>query len=86
MNRPTLIVVVIALVVMVAGAYYWYSYLRTTPEEQALQDAADLLVGGAAQDLSSAVDTSVNAVGETPDANPLTKTNPFSGVKTNPFE
>lgn len=86
MNRAALVSFVIALVVVAAGVYYWYAYLRTTPEERALEEAAVLLTGDTTEQILSVIDTSVSPVGETPDANPLTRTNPFSGVKTNPFE
>ena len=84
MNRSILIV--LAIVIVAAGAYYWYANLRVTPEEQTLQDAATLLTESVVDDLSTAVDTSVSPVGETPDVNPVERANPFSGVKTNPFE
>lgn len=86
MNRPTLIGIVIALVVVAAGMYYWEANLRVTPEERTLTEAADLLAGGATDNVLSSIDPSVSPVGEAPDTNPLTRTNPFSGVKTNPFE
>lgn len=87
MDRRTLITVVIALAVVAAGAWYWYENLRITPEEQALTEAVDLLAGSEITDeVSSAVDTSVKPVGETPDANPVERANPFTNVKTNPFE
>lgn len=84
MNRTTLISVIVALVVVAAGAYYWYAILRATPEERTLEEAVDLLVESAGSALP-VIDPSVNPVGETPDVNPLTNTNPFTGVKTNPF-
>lgn len=87
MDRRTLITVVIALAVVAAGAWYWYANLRITPEEQALTEAVDLLAGsGITDEVSSAVDTSVKPVGETPDANPVERANPFTNIKTNPFE
>ncbi|MBI2278602.1 MAG: hypothetical protein HYU81_00900 [Candidatus Brennerbacteria bacterium] len=86
MNRSTIIAIVIALIAVAVGVYYFTADLDTTPEERALTEAADLLAGDESSNLSSVVDTSVNPVGETPDVNPVERANPFSGVKTNPFE
>ncbi|MFH1162213.1 MAG: hypothetical protein V1696_02980 [Candidatus Jorgensenbacteria bacterium] len=90
MNKRLLIAVAVAVVLIAAGYWYWESTrVVLTPEQQALQsagDAAQAITESATQGVLPSLDVSANPVGGATDVNPVTKTNPFSGIKTNPFE
>jgi len=89
MNRKLLIAFVIAIVLLAAGYWYWTS-TRTapTPEEvniSAVGDAVKAITDSATQGVLPSLDIQTNPLDSVPDINPVTKTNPYSGVKTNPF-
>lgn len=89
MNKKLLIATVVALVLLAAGYWYWKSTTALTPEEQALEKAeesAKVLTESATQGVLPSLDVTSNPVGDLPDTNPVNKTNPFSDVKTNPFQ
>lgn len=92
MNKRTLIAVALALIVALLGAGYWYwQRTRATPplEEQALQNAeetAQVITESASQGILPSLDVQANPLGDSTDVNPVSKTNPFSGIKTNPFK
>ena len=79
---------ILAAVVIIAavGWYYWY-YLKpepTTPVEQAAS-AVEALSEQASQGVLPPVDPGSNPMQDAPDVNPVSKTNPFTNIKTNPF-
>lgn len=90
MKKPLYIVITVVLVVGLAVAvyFYWQGGKKLTPEETALKsagDAAQALTEGISQGLLPAMDLNTNPLETAPDVNPVTKTNPLSGIKTNPF-
>jgi len=89
MNKNLLMAVAVAVVLVAAGYWYWSTYLALTPEEKALQgagDAAQAITESATQGVLPSLDVGANPLGDAPDVNPAAKTNPFSGIKTNPFQ
>lgn len=91
-----LIIVLVAVVLVLAGGgyYYWKTQMQKTPEvpkstaEQAAQDVQNI-----ASSVSAGIGDSVSPNVTTPAANPIktnvnpyNNTNPFSGLKTNPFK
>lgn len=88
MNKKLLIAFAVAVVLIAAGYWYWQS-IKLTPEQEALQgagDAAQAITESATQGVLPSLDVGANPVGGATDVNPVTKTNPFSGLKTNPFQ
>ncbi|TSA45209.1 hypothetical protein D4R51_02310 [bacterium] len=81
MNKKLLIAFVVAIVLLAAGYWYWQSTpVAPTPEQANLNQ-----VGDSVKALNDSVTQGVLPSLAVPDANPTTKTNPFSGLKTNPF-
>lgn len=89
MNKKiVLIVSIAAALILIGGGYYYFkTRTQTTPEVQksAAEQAAEDIQKTAAS-VSAGVGSSVSPNVVTPDANPYNKTNPFSGLKTNPFQ
>ncbi|OGN34120.1 MAG: hypothetical protein A3I39_00310 [Candidatus Yanofskybacteria bacterium RIFCSPLOWO2_02_FULL_47_9b] len=82
MNKKLLIVVLIVVVLgLVGGAYY---YWKTKVQKTAAQRAADISTE-IGNNVSPDVTTPVVNLPDT-NANPYSKTNPFSNLKTNPFQ
>ncbi len=83
MNKKT-IFMIIAVVVIIAlgvGGYFYWKKTKTTPQEQILQtigETGEILGKNAAQGVLPSINN--------PDVNPISKTNPFKDIKTNPFE
>ncbi len=90
MNKKIVIMVVGVLIAAAAGYWYWQSTREAPPsEEQALQnaeEAAQAITESATQGVLPSLDVQANPLGDSTDVNPISKTNPFSGIKTNPFE
>ena len=81
MSKKYLIaILVLAVLVLAGGGYYWKTKMQkpvTAP------DAA----GEISETVLPAIDTStVNPAENIQSADPYEKTNPFSNIKTNPFE
>ncbi|MCX6753494.1 MAG: hypothetical protein NTV03_00315 [Candidatus Nomurabacteria bacterium] len=76
MNKKLLIIVVVVLVLIGSGYYYW----KIKPQ----QKAEDIQKTKA--NISADVGNNVTPDMTTPDANPYSKTNPFTNLKTNPFQ
>lgn len=82
-----------AVVLVVAAAGYWY-YQYYQKSRRAGEANAIRQAGGAAEDLSEkasqgtlpSINPGSNPMGNAPDTNPVSKTNPFSGIKINPFK
>lgn len=91
MNKKLLIAVVVAVVLLAAGYWYWNSTrVVLTPEQQALKNAeesAQAITDSATQGVLPSLDVPpANPLGDATNVNPAEKANPFSSVKTNPFE
>ncbi|MEK7149531.1 MAG: hypothetical protein AAB757_00935 [Patescibacteria group bacterium] len=82
-NKKT-IFMIIAVVVIIAlgvGGYFYWKKTKTTSQEQILQtigETGEILEKSAAQGVLPSINN--------PDVNPISKTNPFKDIKTNPFE
>lgn len=86
-----IVIAVIVIAVVAVGYLYWTKWRggALTPQEQVLQnagDAADVITQSATQGVLPSLGTQANPLQNQPDINPATKVNPFSNVKTNPFE
>jgi flagellar basal body-associated protein FliL len=90
MNKKLLIIVlaVVVLALIGGGYYYWQTKTQKSTAQQATED-----VQKTAADISSGIGNNVSPDLTTPavtlpntDANPYNKTNPFTNLKTNPFQ
>jgi len=91
MNRKLLIGLIVLVVVLIAGAggYFYYQKLKKAAQSDAIQNAgnfADDLSKNAAQGVLPSIDPKSNPMENAPDTNPVSKTNPFTNIKTNPFK
>ena len=96
MNRKTLSIVSIVMVLALAGGgyYYWKTKMQKAPEisKPAAQQAAEDIqkaIASVSADVGNNVSPDVTTPVVSPtqtDANPYNKTNPFSNLKTNPFQ
>lgn len=91
-NKKLLIGLAGILVVAIAAGYWYYQYYQKShkvTEADAIEQAgnsAENLAKQAAQGVLPEIDPQSNPMEDAPDINPISKTNPFSGVKTNPFK
>ena len=87
MNKKTITTFgALAVLLGAAGCGYWY-YLKpeaASPVEQA-GSAVKNLSEQASQGVLPTIDPGSNPMEDAPDVNPVSKTNPFSDIKTNPF-
>ncbi len=94
MNRKKIIIVgIVAAVLIVAAAGYWYyQYYQkshNTAEINAIEQAgsvAEDLGQKASKGVLPEIDPQSNLMENLPDTNSVSKTNPFSDIKTNPFK
>mgnify|MGYP001585176261 CR=1 FL=1 len=86
MNKKILIIVLIVVLVLIGGGgyYYWKIKAQKLAEQQRAEDA---------QKITDSIGNNVSPDVATPtvnlpntNANPYNKTNPFSDLKTNPFQ
>jgi len=85
-NIFILAAVVLLVVLGTAGYYYWKNYLAPASEESALNgvnEAAQTLTDSASKGVLPDMDASAASDAA---ANAITDTNPFSDMKTNPFQ
>lgn len=83
MNTKTLVAIVVIIAVAVLGYLYYTKWRGPNVQEnigaiENAEEAANAITESATQGTLPSL--------ETPDTNPVSKTNPFSNVKTNPFE
>lgn len=79
-DRQKIITVsVLAVVVVGAALGYYYVKKSSTPETQSATDVAT-------QGVLPSIGEAANPLTNKPDLNPTSKTNPFTSVKTNPFD
>lgn len=93
MDKKTIITIIVALIIVVLGVggyFYWSKNKVQTPQEQSQQvigETTGVLNESVSQGVLPSVDTGqVNPLKNNPDINPVNKTNPFTDVKTNPFQ
>ena len=87
MSKKTVISILAAVVIIAAaGWYYWY-YPKPEPASPVEQagSAVEELSEQTSQGVLPAIDPGSNPLKDAPDVNPVSKTNPFTNIKTNPF-
>jgi flagellar basal body-associated protein FliL len=90
MNKKLLISVLVLLILGLAGYYLWF-YKKSAPSaataEQAVTDMQKT-VESINQNVTEGVfgTTTANPMENVPNVNPYKNTNPFSDMKTNPFQ
>ncbi len=80
------IVVLLIILFGIAGYFYWKNYLAPASEKAVLNgvnEAAQTLTDSASKGVLPNMDTSATSDAA---ANAITDTNPFSNMKTNPFQ
>lgn len=90
MNKYLILAVAVVLIIGlgIAGYFYWTDW-RKTPEEKVLEkagEAAEKITESATRGVLPELGGQTNALEDKPDINPVSQTNPFSGIKTNPFK
>lgn len=93
MDKKIIITMIAAIVIVllgIGGYFYWTKTRVQTPQEQSQQiigETTDVLNQSVSQGVLPSVDTEqVNPLKNNPDINPVNKTNPFTDIKTNPFQ
>jgi len=89
-----MLVIIVAVLIVVAGVGVWYYYLRNRPaaptaETKALEgagQAAETITKGATSGVLPEIGGTANPLSGAQNVNPAENTNPFRGVKTNPFQ
>lgn len=88
MNKKILISILVLLILGLVG-YYWWFYKKPAPStaEQVVMDIQKT-VESINQNVAEGVFgiTTVNPMEDVPNVNPYKNTNPFSDIKTNPFQ
>lgn len=88
MNKKILISILVLLILGVVS-YYWWFYKKPAPStaEQVVTDIQKT-VESINQNVAESVfgAATVNSMEDVPDVNPYKNTNPFSDIKTNPFQ
>ncbi|MDP3052449.1 MAG: hypothetical protein Q8N22_00640 [bacterium] len=94
MNKKTLLLLIAAVLLIglgVGGYFYWNNWRKSktgaSAEEKALQgagEAAQKITESASQGTLPSI--GANPLESKPDINPADKANPFTNIKTNPFE
>lgn len=90
MTKKEIIILIIAIIIIALGigGYFYWEKSKTVPQEQILQtvgQTSDILKKSATQGVLPSVSPNINPLKNAPDINPVTKTNPFTNIKTNPF-
>lgn len=90
MNKKLLAAVLVVVVVALVGGgyYYWKSKTQISDAQQAAEDMQKT-AAGISTDIGNNVspDVTIPDVNlPSTDANPYNKTNPYSNLKTNPFQ
>ena len=89
MDKKLLIAFVVAVVLLAAGYWYWKNTQTVPTPEQAnlnnVGDSVEALNNSATQGVLPSLGIQSNPLSDVPDVNPVTKTNPYSEIKTNPF-
>jgi len=82
LNKKTLTVVLAVVIVVlgIGGYVYWKRSLGSSTLQ------APDFTGSTVEEILPALDTSANPYETVSETNPVEKTNPFTDVKTNPFE
>lgn len=80
MDRNKIIIISVSVVVILSAALgYYYMKKTASPTTSDLQTAAT-------QGVLPSIGEAANPLTNKPDINPTSKTNPFTSIKTNPFQ
>jgi len=85
------LIIILAIVLIVVFSFFGYRYYQKTKEAaspDAIEQAgsvAENLGQQAGQGVLPSINPQSNPMENAPDTNPMSKTNPFSDIKTNPF-
>lgn len=90
-NKKSIVGLIVVLIITAAVFIYW-RYFYQKPEEMtkgtAIEQAGDVAEDLAEQASGGAlpsINPQSNPMEDAPDVNPLSETNPFSNIRTNPF-
>ncbi len=89
MSRKKIIILGILIAVLIAAAIGCWYYQKSREAQNAIKQAGDFLKNlgdSAAQGVLPSIDPKSNPLENSPDINPVSKTNPFTDIKTNPFK
>mgnify|MGYP001581901769 CR=1 FL=1 len=90
MKKEVSISLAIVLIIILAAAGYFYWKGTTKPPQEEVLDSVSQNVQGALDSVTNAalpsINTQTNPLEDVPTINPVSKTNPFSDIKTNPFK
>ncbi len=95
MQRKNILIISIAIILLVvsgaAGYFYWKGANMPTIQLPAgtlekAGNAAENITESATKGVMPTIDLDSNPLEKKPDVNPVSKTNPFENIKTNPFE
>lgn len=87
MDKPAASKIAIAIVVLILAlivGVYWYYWRQTKKAEE--KTPAQTITESAVRGTLPSINPQSNPLEKLPEINPLDKTNPFKGFKTNPFE
>ncbi|MFA6524576.1 MAG: hypothetical protein WC264_03405 [Candidatus Paceibacterota bacterium] len=86
MNKKSIIIIlIIAFLALVGGGYYYWKIKTQKSATQQTADDIQKTVDNISNNVSPDVTTPAINLPNT-DANPYNKTNPFTNLKTNPFQ
>lgn len=89
MNKKIIILIIVGtLLLVIVAAVGIYFYARVNPEQKAVEtenaEKNKIIENSTSGTLPSIENT--NPLENKPDLNPVSKTNPYKNIKTNPFE
>jgi len=80
-SRKNIIIIVVALIAVIALGYFYWAAKRSS-----VQAPVGDVTQSATQGTIPSIGDATNPLGNRPDLNPADKANPFTSVKTNPFQ
>lgn len=86
-NRTLIVLAIIILIAVVAGGYVYWKNKQSNAGEKAIDkasNASEKITDSATKGVLPSV--GANPLESKPDINPADKANPFTNIKTNPFE
>ncbi|MFA5877967.1 MAG: hypothetical protein WC845_01210 [Candidatus Staskawiczbacteria bacterium] len=92
-SKKTIIIVIAVVVVLIIAVGGYFGWIRWKESDKlssdangldAIGDASDQIIDDAIKGALPSIQT--NPLEDKPDVNPASKTNPFSNIKTNPFD
>lgn len=87
MNKKILIIIIAVVILGIGGYFYWNKTQKTDSGTKAIDkinDATDKVTESITNSILPSIQT--NPLESKPDLNPADKANPYTNIKTNPFE